>query len=320
MIAADAYTVTSGSIVLAVVGGAGITVCLGYALQVVRPSVAWRVVAWVWMALLIGAIHFAWADEGAGFRLLALLVALFYGIKTLVSVEARLAGGPVLGVADWLAFALVWPGMRPSEFARKGQRRAGPGMVYGVISVFGGVAILFFARELFALTGSLPVAGFVFIAAFILTLHIGVFAVVTAAFRSLGYGARPPFRAPWRARTLHEFWAHRWNTGFSVMTSFAIYRPLVGRLGRGGATFAGFVASGLFHEVACSLPVNAGYGLPTSYFALHGLAMMIEQWLERRGRKLRGLAARVWVFAWVLLPAPLLFHSAFLRGVVLPLV
>ena len=315
----DAYTASSGLVVVAVAGGAGITICLGYALQVVRRGVAWRAVAWVWMALLIGVTHFALADEGAGFRLLVVLVALFYGIKALVAVEARLAGGPVLGVRDWLAFALVWPGMRPAEFARKRQRRSAPSVLYGSVCVLGGVAVLFLARELFARTGNLPVAGFAFIAAFILTLHIGGFTLLTAAFRGLGYDVRPPFRAPWRARSLHDFWAHRWNTGFSVMTSLAIYRPLAKRLGRGGATFAGFVASGLIHEVACSLPVDGGYGLPMSYFALHGVAMAIEQWLERRGQKLRGLFARAWVFAWVLLPSPLLFHPPFLRGIALPL-
>lgn len=73
-------------------------------------------VAWLWMILLLTVTHLGLADQGAGIRLVAILSALFYGIKVLVAVEARLAGGPVLGLRDWLAFALIWPGMQAAEF------------------------------------------------------------------------------------------------------------------------------------------------------------------------------------------------------------
>lgn len=315
----DAYAPSSDLVTASVAGGIGITVCLGYAVQAARPAIVWRAVAWVWITSLVAAIHFGFANEGPGFRLLAVLFALFYGIKALVAVEARLTGLPALGVRDWSAFALLWPGMQPAEFGRERQRHRGGSVRDGLLYVLAAVALLFAARGIFAGTGNLHLAGFVFIAAFILGLHIGGFTLLTAAFRGLGYDAQAPFRAPWRSRSLHEFWARRWNIGFSVMTTLAIYRPLVPRLGRRGATFAGFLVSGLIHEAACSLPVDAGYGLPTAYFVLHGIAMACEQWLERRGHRLRGIAARIWVFAWVLLPAPLLFHTPLLEGVIRPL-
>ena len=76
--------------------------------------------------------------------------------------------------------------------------------------------------------------------------------------------------------------------------------------------------SGLLHELAISVPVGAGYGLPLAYFALHGLAMSIEPVLAERGW-LAGARGRVWTILIVGGPLPILFHPPFLRGIVWPL-
>ena len=99
---------------------------------------------------------------------------------------------------------------------------------------------------------------------------------------------------------------------FSVMMTLAVRRPLERVVGARRAEWAVFLLSGAMHELAISLPVEAGYGLPTLYFALHALAMQLER---RRGRA----PGRLWVAAWVLLPAPMLFHLPFVTGVLGPL-
>jgi hypothetical protein len=57
-----------------------------------------------------------------------------------------------------------------------------------------------------------------------------------------------------------------------------------------------------------SVPARGGYGLPTLYFAVQALGVLLE-----RRRRSRLLAALV-----VALPLPLLFHATFLREVLLP--
>jgi alginate O-acetyltransferase complex protein AlgI len=128
---------------------------------------------------------------------------------------------------------------------------------------------------------------------------------------------RPLFRAPLAARSLGEFWARRWNLAFSEMTRAAVYRPLVARIGRTGATLAAFAFSGALHELAISYPVDCGYGLPTLYFALHGGLVAVER---RLALDRHPTFARLWTLFWLAAPLPLLFHPPFLDGVVWPLV
>ena len=113
-----------------------------------------------------------------------------------------------------------------------------------------------------------------------------------------------------------EFWGRRWNLAFSEMIQGTLYRPLARRYGRRVASLAGFLFSGLLHEVAISLPVGAGYGLPTAYFVLHGVLVEIESTL---GKRWGDGPARAWTSGFVLVPTPLLFHQLFIQGAVSPL-
>ncbi len=70
-----------------------------------------------------------------------------------------------------------------------------------------------------------------------------------------------------------------------------------------------FVASGVLHELAITLPVRSGFGLPTVYFTLHGVLTLLE---KKRGRpygKIPALLA-------VILPLGLLFPPAFQSEVI----
>lgn len=122
-----------------------------------------------------------------------------------------------------------------------------------------------------------------------------------------------PFRNPLASRSLSEFWSRRWNVGFSEMIAVAVHRPVRRVAGETAALFAAFLASGLLHELAISVPVHAGYGLPTLYFLLHGALVGVE-------RKAPHLAGRAWTIFWLVAPLPVLFHPPFLRGIVWPLV
>jgi hypothetical protein len=104
------------------------------------------------------------------------------------------------------------------------------------------------------------------------------------------------------------------------MTATVAYRPLAARIGRGPALMAAFALSGLLHEMAISLPVRDGFGLPLSYFLGHGVLVLIERALANAGHPLTGSTGRVWAFFWLVAPLPLLFHRPFLAFVLWPLI
>ena len=89
----------------------------GYALTGMRRESLARGAAW---AMLIGALTLVeriTGGEPAGFRMLAIVGALLYGMKCVVAIEAQSAGGARLSFPRYLAFALLWFGMRPGVFA-----------------------------------------------------------------------------------------------------------------------------------------------------------------------------------------------------------
>ena len=65
----------------------------------------------------------------------------------------------------------------------------------------------------------------------------------------------------------------------------------------------------MLHELAITLPVRAGFGLPTLYFTLHGVLTLLERKLGRPIGKIPALLA-------VMLPLGLLFPPAFQREVI----
>lgn len=266
-----------------------------------------RGVAWAAGPLAVAGIHFACLDEAAGTRMVLLVLAMFLWMKAVVTAEAA-ARGERLPVGRWLAFALLWPGMRQRPFAKRA-RRAGVVRITieGLVRVAAGVALVVAAH---ALRAHPWLATIPLLVGLSFALHFGLFRVATGVCRMLGFDCREPFRQPHRSTTLAEFWSRRWNVPFTEMVQDTVYRRLR-RFPAGVATLAGFAFSAALHEVALSLPVRAGFGLPTAYFCLHGVLVLVERRL--------GIRSRVWAAAWVIVPAPLVFHAPFLRGVVWPI-
>ncbi|HVG10409.1 MAG TPA: MBOAT family protein [Thermoanaerobaculia bacterium] len=296
---------------------------LGFAISRIALPRPARMAAWSLVLLaLVGAERLT-AGEPAGFRMLGIAGALIYALKAVVSVEERAAGGVTLSPVRWLAFAAAWPGMRPSLFAGLGTRSLPGGlrlMASGVVRLAAG-ALLFLAARLTWAEGHAIIATALALPALSLILHFGIFNILAGGWRLLGARCDALFRAPLRSRSLTEFWGRRWNLAFSEMTALGIYRPLEPEVGRPAAMAAAFLVSGLLHEIAISLPVNRGFGLPLAYFALHGILRLVEQGWERAGNPISRNAwvGRAWTIFWLVLPLPILFHRPFLTEVIWPL-
>jgi len=300
---------------------AGPAVALVVAL--VLPCVARvpRAVAWALFAALVGAATWWTRDAPAGNRMLALSATMFFGMKLVVTTAARHAGRPLPRGGAWVAFHVLWVGMRPWAFAgpRRGPRPGAPRLVaLGIASITVGAGLLAAARALTARAWPAPLTAALALLGLGLVVHFGILRALAGLWRALGVAVGPVCDAPHRARSLAAFWSRRWNQPFSEMMQVAVERPLRSRFGTPAAVAGVFVLSGLLHEVALSVPARGGYGLPFAYFALHGLLVL---WIEPRLRvaKRRPALARTWVAAWVLLPVVLLFHPPFVATCIQPL-
>jgi hypothetical protein len=121
------------------------------------------------------------------------------------------------------------------------------------------------------------------------------------------------FDAPLIARSPRDFWGRRWNRFVSTFAFRNIFLPLDGRRRPVLAMSAVFLASGLAHEylVMASLggPSETS-GFMMAFFALHGLATILEGSIDRR-RSFRRLMPRPIAIAahtlWFVATAPLFF-------------
>jgi hypothetical protein len=241
-------------------------------------------------------------------RMLLIISVTFVTMKVITLAVARVRLAP----AQMLAF-FAWGGMRPSLFTSLGgEPRPGARALAlrGARNLATGVALFVLARLVVASSEVLAIG--IAMIALSLIVHFGVFDLLAAFWRTRGVATDALFRAPLASRSLSEFWSRRWNIGYSEMIALVVDRPLRARFGPRTALAASFLASGLLHELAITVPVGAAYGRPTLYFALHGIGVALE-------RTMRVQPGRVWVFLWIVLPLPLCFPPAFLRAIVLPL-
>lgn len=147
------------------------------------------------------------------------------------------------------------------------------------------------------------------------TIHILVGTIVQAGVesqysivRSLGvqlFGQSPDdwpptFNSPWRADSLHDFWARRWHQ--VLRRTFIVLGGLPGAWigGEVGRTLGTFLASGLFHELGMYV-VNRGLDHRVIlFFALQGVGVLLERLYRKvTGRRVGGWTGRIWV--WVLI-------------------
>lgn len=293
----------------------------GYGLTRLTRLALARALAWTLVVAATASVERLVAAEPAGLRMLAIIGTLLFAMKAVVAVEDRAELSPL----RWLAFAGAWPGMQPTRFrAAFGPTREGAGTfaLKGLVRLALGLALVLAARLAWLHTGSRVLATACLLPGLSLILHFGLFNLAVALWRALGVDVTALFVAPLLSTSLAEFWGRRWNLPFSHMTAAGLYRPLAGVTGKPVALLCAFVASGLLHELAISVPVRAGYGLPLLYFALHGGLMQVERALDRRGTPIgaRPWLGRLWTTFWLVAPLPILFHPPFLAGAVWPII
>jgi len=211
---------------------------------------------------------------------------------------------------DRVAFVLLWPGMDFAAFRRKPLLHL-PLLRRGIINlILVALLIWFIARRI-------PndfLATWLCMIGFIWALHGGVFTLLTAFWRSRGRDVQPLMSAPLLAASVTEFWGRRWNHGFRDLVHGAVFKPAARRFGAKAAMMIVFVVSGLVHELVVTVPARGGYGGPTLYFALQGLAVWVECGCPLRSPFLW----RLRTFAFVLLPLPIAFPAPFVTNVCQP--
>jgi hypothetical protein len=220
-------------------------------------------------------------------------------------------------------YLLAWPGLDAVAFLRgrtldpndKPTARewlfATAKLAFGFVVLFG--VVRWIPAEYPYLVGWGGMFGLVFV------LHFGIFHVLSCGWRSIGVDASPLMNWPVLAESVSDYWGRRWNRAFRDLAHRFLFRPLTPSLGPRGAIVAGFLFSGIVHDVVISAPARGGYGGPSLFFLVQGLAMFAER--TRVGRRFGiGRGWRGWLFTLlvVLLPAPLLFHWPFVVEIVVP--
>jgi D-alanyl-lipoteichoic acid acyltransferase DltB (MBOAT superfamily) len=273
-------------------------------------------------------IHFVFLNEGPIIRMLAIIATTFTGMKAISTASSYKDKNPALKFNQWLAFTTGWAGMRAQPFEAMGEKplpNAWPMIGFGFSRIIVGLLLILLAH----LMVSLPVNHhlvYILISAILLVslsliLHFGLLNISAGMWRLFGVNTYYLFKEPAKALSLTEFWSKRWNIAFSEMTSIAIFRPLKNKTGSAAALMVAFIFSGLLHELALSLPVYSGYGLPLLYFIIQGALVLIEKVLISHTNLFsrHKIIARVWTFFWVIAPMPLLFHTQFIKEIVWPL-
>ncbi|HEX5791294.1 MAG TPA: MBOAT family protein [Luteolibacter sp.] len=264
-----------------------------------------RLLGWFVLALAVAAAHFVLCEAPAFLRMVGICCVLLAGMKGLVYAEWA-AGSLPLSWGCYLVFACLWFGMDPGTFR---VRKAGLAWK-GDLAVGGALLLLGLAGACgVALMGWCQV--FIMFLPLSLAFHFGVLRMLKAALRCAGFPVRTLFPNLLLAHGFADFWSQRWNVGYSQMMQRVVGRPIGARCGRMGGLLAVFLISGLLHELAITVPVRAGYGLPTLYFLCHGMLTLLEQKLGRPFGK-------VFVLAAVILPLGVLFPPEFQREILEP--
>ena len=289
----------------------------------------------VYLLPLIGLWVFAGLDEPL--TMIAIATTLFLAIKThslLIYRERRLKHGKrneqdfQLDFKSCLGWYTVWWGLKPSEFFK--QHPAQP-IKRGEL-VFAGLKC---ALGVLLLTLIVPsvrnhssesvvceiIAGWLGMVGIVFCMHFGYSHITAVVLRARGRLVTPIMNRPVVASSVSEFWGKRWNLAFRDYAHVTLFMPLARKWGAAIGAIAGFVFSGVIHELAISLPARGGYGWPMLYFLIQGLGVLGERQFNKWGWwKPGSVASRCWAIAVVALPVPLLFHQAFVTKVIVPIV
>jgi alginate O-acetyltransferase complex protein AlgI len=278
----------------------------------------------LWVLSLIAATLWGLKSERSPpVTMIVISVWIFLTAK-IQSFQWGSVSGSKMGVTDLAKWCLLTPTLDHSRIVQvRLAPKDGPGVVAwarAVASVVAGL-ILFCIIAPRLLNHEPLAAGWIAMSGIVLWLHFGALGLIVLFWRHRGFDLQPLMNAPLFSTSLSEFWGRRWNTAFRDFAHQQIFRPVCRRWNGQGATLISFLFSGLIHELAISVPAGGGYGLPTVYFLLQHVGVLVEKKAMRCGWAV-GSGGSGWLFAaaFVLLPAGLLFHSAFVLRVIVPLI
>jgi Membrane bound O-acyl transferase family len=248
----------------------------------------------------------------------ALAGSIYVGCKWLTWGRSQVVNVPLWRHAGYL---FAWPGMDAAAFLN------GPSTTQPTVGEWAFAAgksglglILFFKAAAFPPSERPYVVGWIGMIGTVLTLHFGLFHLMSCAWRRIGVDAPPLMDWPLASVSVSEFWGRRWNTAFRDLTYRFLFRPLAVRVGAPGAVFGGFLFSGVVHDAVISLPAQGGYGGPTLFFSLQAGAILLERSaFGRRAGLGRGSTGRLFTLAVLLIPLYLLFHPPFVERVIVPM-
>ncbi|MFM7128597.1 MAG: MBOAT family protein [bacterium] len=232
---------------------------------------------------------------------------------------------PAIGVPLWrhAGYLFAWPGMDAAAFLNSPSNTRFVDCtlqewLFALLKLAAG-AILFWG-----VARTIPhqypyLVGWIGMISTVTMLHFGLFHLLSCGWRTIHVNARPLMNWPLTSQNIGEFWGLRWNTAFRDLTHRFLFQPLIPRLGARGAVLAGFLASGLVHDLVISLPAGGGYGGPTLFFVVQGLAILFSRTALARRIGLRtGWLGWLFTLVVILLPVFLLFHRAFVCDVIVP--
>ncbi|MEX0586334.1 MAG: MBOAT family protein, partial [Pirellulales bacterium] len=248
----------------------------------------------------------------------ALAAGIYVVCKIVTWLNSRVAAAP------WkqAVYLLAWPGMDAEAFlgARVVAAVSAAEWVFAGLKFALGVTLMWLVVPRLATVGICDYAvGWVGMIAIVIMLHFGLFHVLSCLWRTLGMQAEPIMHWPVASKSLAEFWGRRWNRAFRDLTHRFLFRPLAYRVGPAKALLLGFFVSGVLHDAVISVPAGGGYGLPTCFFMVQGLGMLVER--SSMGKRIglgRGVIGWGFCAVIVVLPSVLLFHRPFVEVVVIP--
>ncbi|OJJ20274.1 hypothetical protein BKI52_17560 [marine bacterium AO1-C] len=272
-------------------------------------------IVWGFPLLSVILAHILFIKAAPAIRMVGLIVPLLHAMKIVV---ANIHPQGRLPWHRWIGYYFFTVNMNPATFTSSTPKYLDFKIFIGAILHLSlGIGIIVYLRYFtttIIVSTSLLSFWLYSIGALVslsLVLHFGLLPLNTFLLKSQGIADYPVFKQPFKSKSIAEFWGKRWNLAFSEMTATAMFKPLIRKVGARGAAFLSFMVSGLLHEIAISLSVMKGFGLPLLYFAIHGFLMQVEKRLFKKRKP-----GTWWVVASLVFPLPILFHPHFVNEVV----
>lgn len=264
-----------------------------------------RAIAWIGVLAAFYLMHCVTIETASLIRMVVLCIVLLAGMKWIVYREWCVQKNRSLSWCRWWIFSALWFGMDPGSFAGKRRRFEWRShAIIGASCILAGT-VLWYCGYYFQISNVvllfIPMS---------MVVHFGVLRLLTAFWRMQGFPVRILFRNPLRMCGFRDFWGKRWNLAYSEMMARTVKRPLTPILGEKGSVFVVFLISGLLHELAITVPVQGGYGLPTLIFVVHGILAVFE--------KKNSILSAVVCAVLLIVGLPYLFNEKFQTEVILP--